>query len=375
MHQAAAPDSETFALAARVAFAQNHFREQRYAHGKPGVIARTLKIVGWLLGCLVALGCSAWAFGALHYDFPVWKSAVAWLFGLGLLVAIVFLRGAGKKLGAVFGAFVMVLAWWFTLQPSNERRWQPDVDRTGWAEINGDEVTLHNVRNCDYRTETDYTSSWETRTVRLPQLTHADLAITYWGSPWIAHPIVSFQFADAPPICFSIEARKEIGESYSTIGGFYRQYELIYVMADERDVLRLRTNYRPGEDVFLYRTAMTRANLRERFMEYLTSLNQLHERPRWYNAATTNCTTSIRTQHAEDARAPWDWRILLNGKIDEMLFERRAFVTDGLDFARLKKQALINPVAQAAGDAPDFSRRIREGRAGFSADADRQAAP
>jgi hypothetical protein len=228
------------------------------------VIARTLKIVGWLLGWLVALGCSAWALGALHYDFPLWKSAAAWLFGLGLLAAIVFLRGAGKKLGAVFGAFVVVPAWWLTLQPSNERRWQPDVDRTGWAEINGDEVTLHNVRNCDYRTETDYTPSWETRTVRLSQLTQVDLAITYWGSPWIAHPIASFQFADAPPICFSIEARKEIGESYSTIGGFYRQYELIYVMADERDVLRLRTNYRQGEDVFLYRTAMTRANLRER---------------------------------------------------------------------------------------------------------------
>ena len=123
-----------------------------------------------------------------------------------------------------------------------------------WAEINGDEVTLHNVRNCDYRTETDYTPRWETRTVRLSQLTGIDLAINYWGSPWMAHPIASFQFADAPPLCFSIETRKEIGESYSAIGGLYRQFELIYIVADERDVIRVRTNFRHGEDVYLYRT-------------------------------------------------------------------------------------------------------------------------
>jgi len=115
------------------------------------------------------------------------------------------------------------------LQPSNTRAWQPDVAQEPWAGVKGDEVTLHNVRNCDYRTETDYTPRWETRTVRLSQLTGIDLAINYWGSPWMAHPIASFQFANAPPLCFSIETRKEIGESYSAIGGFFRQFELIYV--------------------------------------------------------------------------------------------------------------------------------------------------
>ena len=336
------------------------------------MISRALKILGWLLVWLVALGCSAWAFGALYYDFPVWKSVVASGFALALPASLIFLRGGGKKLGAVFGGFVIVLGWWLTLQPSNERRWQPDVDRTAWAEIHGDEVTLHNVRNCAYRTETDYTPNWETRKVQLSQLTDVDVAITYWGSPWMAHPIASFQFADARPICFSIEARKEIGESYSAIGGFYRQYELIYTVADERDVIRLRTNYRRGEDVFLYRTSASGKRVRDRFMDYLNALNKLHDQARWYNAAATNCTTSIRTQREVEDRAAWDWRILINGKIDEMLFGRHAFAADGLDFAQLKKQALINPVAQAADEAPDFSRRIREGRAGFSAIADKR---
>ena len=115
---------------------------------------------------------------------------------------------------------------------------------------------MHNVRNCDYRTETDYTPHWETRTVRLSQITGIDLAINYWGSSWIAHPIVSFQFADAPPVCFSIEVRKKIGQAYSAIGGFYRQFALIYIVADERDVIRVRTNYRKGEDVYLYHTTI-----------------------------------------------------------------------------------------------------------------------
>jgi len=181
----------------------------------------------------------------------------------------------------------------------------------------------------------------------------------------MAHPIVSFQFADAPPVCFSIETRKEIGESYSAIGGIYRQYELIYVVADERDVIRVRTNFRKGEDVYLYHLTATLEKARERFVDYITALNELHDYPRWYNAVTTNCTTSIRTQHAAAERAPWDWRILVNGKGDELLFERGAIATGGLNFAELKKQALINAAAKSVDAAADFSRHIREGRAGF----------
>ena len=129
------------------------------------------------------------------------------------------------------------------------------------------------------------------RAVRISQITGVDVAIDYWGSPWIAHPIASFQFADAPPLCFSIETRKKLGQTYSTIGGLYRQFELIYIAADERDVIHLRTNYR-NEDIYLYRTTISPARARERFLEYIHSLNALRNKPRWYNAITTNCTTS-----------------------------------------------------------------------------------
>src|SRR5258708_14351109 len=150
-----------------------------------------------------------------------------------------------------------------------------------------------------------------------------DVAINYWGSPWIAHPIVSFQFADALPLCFSIETRKTTRKQYSTLEGFYRQYTLIYVVADERDCIRLRTNYR-REDVYLYHTLASPAQARQRFREYINTLNALHENPRWYNAVTSNCTTSIRTQRVASLPAPWDSRILSHGNASAMLCQQPA---------------------------------------------------
>ena len=282
------------------------------------------------------------------------------MFVIALLAIVIFVRGKLLKLAIVFGAFAVVVSWWLTFKPSNDRPWQPDVDKTAWAEINGDEVTIHNVRNCDYRTTTDFTPHWETRTIRLSQITGIDVAINYWGSPWIAHPIVSFQFADALPLCFSIETRKTIGQQTSAVEGLYRQYTLIYVVADERDCIRLRTNYR-REDVYLYHTLASPAQARERFREYINTVNALHESPRWYNAVTSNCTTSIRAQRAANLRIPWDWRILLNGKADEMLYQDHAVATGGLSFSELKQRSLINERAHAADQSPDFSRIIREG--------------
>lgn len=308
----------------------------------------------------------AWAYGALHFDFPILNRAVACIFLPGVLAALCIFRGTWKRLGIASGAFVLVLAWWLTQQPRNDRNWQPDVAQTPWAEIKGDEVTLHNVRNSDYRTATHYTPRWETRTVRLSQLTGVDMFINYWGSPYMAHPIVSFQFADALPLCFSIETRKETGENYSAIGGIYRQYELIYIAADERDVVRLRTNYRKGEEAYLYHTKITPDRARARFMEYITTINSLRDHPRWYNAITTNCTTAVRSQHPASERLPWDWRILVNGMGDEMLYERNAIETDGLTFAELKRKALINTAAMTADKSVDFSQQIRKDRPGFS---------
>ena len=321
---------------------------------------KLLRFILFALAWIVAALCAAWTIGALYFDFPKAGPFAAILFVIALLAIVIFVRGKLLKFGIVFGACALVIAWWLTLKPSNDRAWQPDVARTAWADINGDEITIHNVRNCDYRTATDFTPHWETRTVRLSQITGMDVAINYWGSPWIAHPIVSFQFADGLPLCFSIETRKTTGQQYSTLEGLYRRYTLIYIVADERDVIRLRTNYR-REDVYLYHTLASPAQARERLREYINTLNAMNESPRWYNAVTSNCTTSIRAQRAAKLRVPWDWRILLNGKADEMLYQDHAIATGGLPFSELKQRSLIDARARAADDDPNFSHLIREG--------------
>jgi hypothetical protein len=319
---------------------------------------------------IVLAGCILWAFGALHFDFPFLSSVFAWGFIVAVVSLMYFVKGIWKKLAAVFGGFVLVLVWWLCQSPPKDGDWQADVTELPRAEINGDVVTIHNVRRCDYKSNKDYTPQWETRTVRLSQLTGIDMAICYWGSPYMAHPIVSFQFADSPPICFSIETRKLEGQSYSAIGGLYRQYNLIYIAADERDVISVRTTFREGEDVYLYRLNMTADQARTRFLEYIESINDLNTRPRWYNAITTNCTTAIRHQHQKHGgnAPPWDWRMLVNGKGDELMFERGVLKTDGLSFAELKKLAHINEAAVSAGDSSDFSSLIRLNRPGMKID-------
>src|SRR4029077_5151779 len=150
--------------------------------------------------------------------------------------------------------------------------------------INGDLITIHNVRNFDYRTETDFTPHWETRSYNLSKLDSADVIAVYWAGKAIAHVMISFGFAGKDFLAVSIETRKEKGEDYSTLAGFFRQYELYYVVADERDVIRVRTTYRqPQEEVYIYRTRGQLKNLRRIFSDYLKSINELHQRATYYN--------------------------------------------------------------------------------------------
>jgi hypothetical protein len=326
---------------------------------------RVASLAGRGFALLLALSLTAWGAAALYFDLLSGTSLRTWgasSYSIAMVGTLLAFRGRGKGIAICVAVFALVLAWWLTLKPSNDRDWQPDVAQTAWAEIDGDRVTIHNVRNCGYRTEGDYTPHWETRTFDLSQIRGMDIFLTYWGSPWIAHPIVSFQFGDNHYIAMSIETRKEVGEQYSAIRGFFRYYELIYTVSDERDVVRLRTNYRKGEETYLFHTRATPEHARATFLNYLKKINRIRNRPEWYNALTNNCTTNIATLAGEPEL---DWRVLLNGRADQMLYERGDLATGNLPFAQLKEQAHINAAARVANDAPDFSRRIREGRAGF----------
>ena len=323
-------------------------------------------VVGFVCLVLIAcLGTLAIYFSNLPVTLLPFASG-----SFALVAAILIFTGLRKHRRRAWSAFLVLFAlvlaaWWLLIPPSNHRNWQPDVAVLPWAEIVDDMVTVHNIRNVEYRSESDYTVRHYDRSFDLNGLRSVDLFLVYWGSPSIAHTMLSFGFADGSYLCFSIETRKEVGEEYSAIKGFFKQFELTYVVADERDVVRLRTNYRAGEDVYLYRFNVQMDFARKVLLDYLREVNGLKDRPEWYRALLTNCTTSIlRHTTPFNPDAHFDWRLIANGYIDEMLYER-AKIDQTLPFAELKQRSLINPRAKAADQASDFSRLIRVGLPGM----------
>jgi hypothetical protein len=314
---------------------------------------------------IVVAGMTAWGAGAIYYS-PLpgetLRAALAGIFVLLTVLAFAFLPRRRRTLLGFLFAFAVLVALFFQIPASNDRDWQPEVAVTPWAEQNGDLVTIHGVRNLDYRTETDFTPRWEDRTYDLRKLDSVDLVAVYWGSDAIAHIMISFGFEGKDFLAASIETRKERGENYSTIAGFFRQYELVYVVADERDVIRVRTGFRePREDVYVYRVRAPLENGRRVFLDYLKSMNEMHKRPRFYNTLTTNCTTGVLMHSRMNPESPpVSWKILISGYVPEYLYELGRLDTRH-SFQELRKLSHVNARAEAAGSDPAFSQRIREG--------------
>jgi len=306
-----------------------------------------------------------WAVGMLYFS-PLLPESVravaAGAFAVFTILAFSFLPRRGRTVLGFIAVFALLVALFFRIPASNERDWQAEVAVTPYATINGDLITIHNVRNFAYRTEADFTPRWEMRTYDLSKLDSVDLIAVYWAGKAIAHIMVSFGFAGKDYLAVSIETRKEKGESYSTLAGFFRQYELYYVVADERDVIRVRTTYRqPQEDVYVYRTNAPVKNIRRIFLDYLKSMNELHERPAYYNTLTTNCTTSVLFHTRMNPESPpLSWKILVSGYVPDYLYELGRIDTSR-PFAELGKMSLVNARAHAADQDPAFSQRIREG--------------
>jgi hypothetical protein len=330
-------------------------------------MTRTLGGAIWLLAFVTLCFLTVWAAAAISFDFPVTTLSlpVAIIYLVLVVAVLFFLRFSWTSLGICLALFAGVAGWWWSIQATGKRDWQPDVAETAWTERDGDKITIHNLRNFDYEPGQPAKPRWETKVVDLSQLRGVDLFINFWGSTLICHPIVSFQFGPTDHVAISVETRMAQGQTYSMIRGFFKQFELIYIVADERDVIRVRTNYR-HEQLYLYRTSAKPERALRLFLSYLQSVNAIHTRPQFYNALTDNCTTNVRMHTAATAAkpAPWDWRMLLNGTVDELVYQNGGFASR-LPFAELKQMSLIDAKAQAAERAPDFSQRIRLGLPGF----------
>src|SRR5215469_3981332 len=323
-------------------------------------IAKVAALV--LLGLLMLLGIGWGVLALLNWDHanPMLRNALAAAYGItSLILAAGFLRPRWRwqSLGAFAALFALVLASWTQLEPSNDRDWQPESAVLAYASIDGDRITLHNIRNFDYRSEKDFTPAYYDRTFDLRQLDSVDLFAVYWMGPEIAHVFLSFGFTDGNHVAISIEARSERNDTYSSLKGFFRQYELYYAVGDERDIVRVRTNYRlhPVEDVYLYRLQGDATSRRRVFLEYLRRINALKEHAEWYNTLTTNCTNTIwMISRVNPGHAPYSWKILLSGHVPELLYEEGRLDTS-VPFDELRRRAYINVVAHAADQAPDFS--------------------
>ena len=306
-----------------------------------------------------------WGVGALYFS-PLlaarWRALAAASYGSASILAFALLPYPGRTAIAALAIFAVLVILFRRIPASNDRDWQADVAVTPRATVNGELVTIHGVRNFAYRTETDFDARWEDRTYDLGKLDSVDILAVYWTGKAVAHIMVSFGFQDQDYLAVSIETRKENGESYSTLAGFFRQYELYYVVADERDAIGVRTTYRqPQEDVYVYRLRAPQRNIRRSFLDYIQKINDMRVHPRFYNTLTTNCTTTmLKHTRINPESPPLSWKILLSGYVPEYLYQLGRIDT-AKPFADLKKLSRVNERAQAADKDASFSQYLRKG--------------
>ncbi len=329
---------------------------------KPGWFTRTFQWFGRMAFRLLLLFVALWCALALYYsNLPgVLRPWAAGLFVAASLATWFLLKPRKRGLAVFAGITVAVVVYWVLIPPSNDRPWRRDIAVLPWAEVDGSRVTVHNVRKCEYRTETDFDLRHYDRTFDLDQLRGVDFFMSFWGPIPFCHTMLSFAFDGGEVLCVSIETRPEENEGYSVLASAFKQFELVYVAADERDVVRLRTNIR-DESVYLYRINTTPEAMRRLFLRYCFRMNQLRLNPEWYFLFTRNCTTDIpRRDGRERGPFPESWRVLINGFVDEFLY-RQGSLDQSMRLPDLRKLGHVNTRGQVADQDPDFSRRIREG--------------
>ncbi len=322
------------------------------------------KALRWLLvglGHLCRVLLLGWATLAVYYSNLPW----AWL---RLVLAVAFLSFGVWALWltrrprmrwAFAGAFLGVLVWFICIRPSHERPWREEVAVMPRAIIDGDRVRITGVRNFDFRSRNDFTVRYEEREFYLSRVTSLDLFISFWTPGPVGHTFVSFNFDDGtPPLCISIETRPEIGEGFAPIASMFKQFELIYLVGDEHDLVGSRASHR-DEEVYLYRIRATPEGVRSLLRFYLERINELSDRPEWYHLLKNSCTINIfRYANAAGRQGRFDARHLLNGWVDRYLYSA-GWLDQSLPFEELRRRSNITDIAKAAEDAPDFSQRIR----------------
>ena len=298
-----------------------------------------------LLACALV---AVWMIGAIYYDAcggAAWGRWVVMVWAVAVIAMFAAWRPLWQPIVALVGVEWLFLAWWFRLKPSNDRDWDPSMAVLPRAVIAGDAVTIENVRNLEYRSIDDFTAKYETRTYHLSNIKGVDVIFFDWGDGLRGHPAMVFDFGCDGRICMSIEARITKEQSYSVFRSLYRQQELMFVAADERDVILRRTKYSKHQWAYLYSLNSNVEELTRVFLDYVNTINQLYESPRWYHVLFTNCTTSFYKLPSTKVR--WDWRVIANARLDRVLY-RDGRLDRTLPYKELRRLAYLNDIANAA---------------------------
>lgn len=320
------------------------------------------------LGTLIIILSSLWAGMALWFQLPWPVSGRVAMIGVwvGAVLAVLWLMWtsrAGWGLAGYALLFILLMLWWGRLEPTHERDWADDLARITTGTLDGDRVTLDNVRNFEWHAREEYDIGWETRHYDLRQLRSVDLITSQWGMPGIAHILVSFGFEDGEFITFTVEIRRERDESFSAIGGFFKQFELNVLASDERDAVRVRSNIRE-EDTHIYRVEMPEHAMRDLFVAYVEEANQLAGEARFYHTVTANCTIIVYNMMEQIVDGlPMDARLLLSAYLPSYIKEVGGLVDRPLE--ELKARGNFTERARQAGDAENFSQIIRQGVPGW----------
>jgi hypothetical protein len=321
-------------------------------------------MIDWLLTLIVMVPTTVWISLAVHYHASQpWVRYVASF----TPIAVVSLALASFPLvpwafAVWLGLVTITIIWWLSLRPRGDREWAAGMDVMPQAEVCGDTLTVSNFRIFDYTKDGRPIPHYTKQEYELTKLSSIDYFLSHWSGPIMAHTLVSFGFSDGRFLCVSVEARRQAWQKYSPLWGLFRNYELMFVFGDERDIVRLRTNVR-REQVYMYRLRMPPDHLRRLLLDYVTRLKRLAAQPEWYNSITSNCTTNLFYQR--HAKVPW-WltpRILLNGLSAKAMYQL-GYLSTRESFADLQSRCAIRDRAIVADDAADFSLRIREGMDG-----------
>ena len=319
------------------------------------------RILEWIVPGLILASAAVvtlWMAGAIYYDVcrgARWRWVVVIGWAIGVVAMFAIWQPVWQPFIVLLAVLVLFLGWWLRQKPSHDREWDPTVAVLPKAVRDGDAITIENVRNFDYRTLDDFTPRYETHTFHLANLKSADIIFFYWGSPWMSHPVLVYDFGPEGRVCGSIEVRYRKGQLYSVVRSFYRQQELILLVADERDVILRRTKHSQNQEAYLYHFHARAEELRTIFLDYIEAINKLCDTPRWYNGLFANCTTTF--YRLPNSQLRFDWRVLANGRLDRALYEDGR-LDRGLPFQELRRLASLNEIANSA-PADGFGDHIR----------------